>query len=168
LGFRSVASVARGDLTSIVTVPRLDDADERWRVVLAELVKRARTDPEFRARVEASGAVIDNFEAVLDRRRSDRSAPSGTVQCHCYWWGFQLEIPHATLEAWTADAIESAHVAASIGSDIGPATAFLRRAAGWIANHLHELDELDRGAGVYVSMTWMAPNIFVPIAVRSP
>lgn len=148
-------------------MPRLDDADERWRVVLAELVKRARRDPEFRARVEASGAVIDNFEAVLDRRRSDRSAPSGTVLCHCYWWGFELEIPSATLATWNAEAIETAHVAASIGSDVGPAAAFLRRASAWIASRLPELQQLDRGAGVYVSMTWMAPYIFVPMPLRA-
>src|SRR5690606_19015075 len=148
-------------------VHRRDDADERWRVVLAELVKRARSDAEFRARLEASGAVIDNFEAVLGGTRTRGSTPSGTVLCHCYWWGFELEIPSATLATWNARAIETAQIAASIGSDVGPAAAFLRRASAWIANHLPDLQQLDGGVGVYVSMTWMAPYIFVPMPMRT-
>ena len=145
---------------------RQDDADERWRAVLGELVKRVRGDAEFRARVEATGAVLDNFEAVLERTRRGRESPSGTVLCHGYWWGFELELPHVALGAWSGEAIESATVAASIAADVGPAAAFLRRAAAWIANRLPELQAIDRGAGVYVSMTWMAPYIFVPMPVR--
>jgi len=141
-----------------------DEADERWRAVLFELVKRANRDAEFRERVEATGAVIDNFEAVLERTRVDHSAPSGMIACRTYWWGFQLEIPHAALAAWTEDT-ESAEIAAAIGAGVGPVAPFRRRAAAYVASRLAELQNLDRSAGVYVSMTWMAPNIFVPIAI---
>ena len=143
-----------------------DDADARWREVLHELVKRASHDAEFRARVEATGAVIDNFEAVLERNRNHRAAPSGTIACRTYWWGFQLEIPHATLSTWTVDTTESCEVVTAIGVAPNPAAPFRRRVAAYIASRLTELQQLDRGAGAYVSMTWMAPNIFVPAAAR--
>src|SRR5688572_24954884 len=76
------------------------EADDRWRDVLFELVRRASQDPEFRARVEATGAVIDNFEAILERSRRNRASASGTVACRPYWWGFELEIPHGVLAGW--------------------------------------------------------------------
>ena len=142
---------------------RNDEADERWRAVLFELVKRANNDAEFRARVEASGAVIDNFEAVLERTRVDATLPSGAIACRTYWWGFQLEIPHAILAGWSAG-VESAYIAAAIDVT-GPAAPFRRRTAAWVASRIVELQELDRGTGVYASMTWMAPNIFVPIPI---
>jgi hypothetical protein len=140
------------------------EADERWRDVLFELVKRVDRDAELRARVEATGVVIDNFELMLERTRADRGAPSGAIGCRIYWWGFQLEIPHVMLAAWT-DTTESADVAASIGTATNPAAPFRRRAAAYIASRLGELQQLDRGAGASVSMTWMAPNIFVPAAI---
>ena len=76
-----------------------DEADDRWRDVLFALVKGANSDPEFRARVEATGAKLDNLEAVLERARVDRMSPCGAIECHTYWWGFQLEIPHQILRA---------------------------------------------------------------------
>ena len=142
------------------------EADARWRDVLFELVKRIDRDAELRARVEATGVVIDNFELVLERTRRVRDAPSGTIGCRMYWWGFQLEIPHEVLAAWT-DTTESAEVAVAIGTAANPAAPFRRRASAYIASRLGELQELDRGAGAYVSMTWMAPNIFVPAAIRA-
>ena len=142
-----------------------DEADDRWRDVLFALVKGANNDPEFRARVEATGAKLDNLEAVLERARLDRMSPSGAIACHTYWWGFQLEIPHRILREWSEDA-DSESIAAVIGPATGPAAAYRRRAARWIADHVTVLQQDDRGAGIYVSMTWMAPNIFVAIPIR--
>jgi hypothetical protein len=149
---------------ALVTPPK-DEADERWRDVLFELLRRAHTDAEFRARVEASGAVIENLEAVIARHRADRMAPSGTIGCREYWWGFQLEIPHESLATWVIGLTEPADIADALGTGTGPSTPFRRRAAAWIANHLLELQTLDTGVGVCVSMTWMAPNIFIPTTI---
>src|SRR3569832_2190788 len=100
-------------------------------------MKRAKGDPEFRARVEASGAVLDgHFEAVLERVHKNQAMIAGPISCTEYWWGFQLSIPHA------------------------------RRAAHYVATRLAELRALDRGEGLQASMTWMAPKIFVPVAPR--
>jgi hypothetical protein len=146
---------------------RGDDEDERWRVVLAELVRRARNDDEFRARVEATGAVLDRLEPVIRRRPPNHPSGTGTIACRTYWWGFEIEIPHATLAAWCASGPSSDMIAAAIVVDPGPAAAFVRRTAAWVASRIEELRALDRGAGVYVSMTWMAPAIFLPIPVTA-
>ncbi|MEO6777798.1 MAG: hypothetical protein ABI467_33060 [Kofleriaceae bacterium] len=146
--------------------PSRDDADDRWRDVLFELMKRAKEDPEFRARVEATGAVLDgHFEAVLDRVHRNQSTLAGPIACVEYWWGFQLSIPHAMLVLWPRE-VEPGVIVAAIGPVKGPASAFVRRAAYFVATRLGELGALDRGDGLHVSMTWMAPNIFVPVAPR--
>ena len=143
-----------------------DDADDRWRDVLFELMKRAKGDPEFRARVEASGAVLDgHFEAVLERVHKNQAMIAGPISCTEYWWGFQLSIPHAMLALWPED-VEPGVIVAAIGPVKGPARAFVRRAAYYVATRLAELRALDRGEGLQVSMTWMAPKIFVPVAPR--
>lgn len=142
-----------------------DEADERWRDVLFEMVKRAKHDAEFRARVEATGAVLDNFEAVLERVKRDPERPEfQTVACREFWWGFQLEIPHDVVAGWTVSNVERDLMLAAIGQTPGPVSPFRKRAAGYLANHVAELQAQDRGAGVTVSMTWMAPNVFVATA----
>lgn len=139
------------------------EADERWRAVLFELIRRANGDPEFRARIEASGAVLDHFEMVLERvREQHANPPAGAIVAREEWWGFQLAIPHAVLAAWSDGATEVSTIVSAIGSVPGAAGTFIRRAAGFIANRVGELQAIDRGDGVLVSMTWMAPNVFVP------
>jgi hypothetical protein len=165
-GSRPQANRARRRGETCVLVPaQCDDADERWRAVLFELVRRAQADNEFRARIKATGAVIDDFEAVLGRTHAPRTAPAGVIACHPYWWGFQVELTHASLAAWLPTT-EWTEIAIAMGPLSGPASPFLRRAAMWIASRLDELEQLDRGAGVYASMTWMAPNIFVALPIR--
>jgi hypothetical protein len=146
---------------------RSDEADERWRAVFVELLRRANEDAEFRTRVEATGAVIANFDAVLACNRGEHMSASGTIACREYWWGFQLEIPHERLAEWTTASAESTHIAAAIETGLGPAIAFRRRLAVWISRRVSELQHVDRGTGVYVSMMWMAPNIFVATPIRS-
>ena len=141
-----------------------DEAKERWRDVLFEIMKRATSDAEFRVRVEATGMVLDHFEAVLDRE--SRELPASEVRCREYRWGFQLEIPHATLSSWVDGSTNLADVLAAIGAVPGPVGPFRKRASMFVVHRIGELRALDRGAGVHISMMWMAPNIFVPSAVR--
>ena len=154
------------DLSCDVVASASDEADERWRDVLFEVMKRANSDAEFRARVEATGAVLDNFEAVLERAHKSRELVASDVRCREYWWGFQLEIPHATLSGWVDGSTDVADVTGAIGAVPGPVGPFRRRASAFVIHRIDELQALDRGAGVHISMMWMAPNIFVPIAVR--
>ncbi len=158
--------VAETYVPSATALPCEDDEDDRWREVFSELVRRARSDAEFRSRVEATGAVIDDFDAVLQRSRAARTPASGAIECKAYWWGFQLEIPRATLAGWQ-DHTAAKAIVTTLETSFGPVAAFRRRVAAWVANRLDELQQLDQGNGVYTSMTWMAPNIFVAMPIRA-
>ena len=142
-----------------------EDGDDGWRVVLCELVKRAKADVAFRARVQASGAILDDFEEVLGSTQVLRAVAAGVVACRVYWWGFQLELPHAVLAAWN-ETTEFAEISKATMPLTGAASPFRLWTATWIAGRVNELKQLDRGAGVYANMTWMAPNIFVPLPIR--
>jgi hypothetical protein len=50
----------------------------------------------------------------------------------------------------------------------GPAAPFIAIAAVFIAGALGLLKSLDQGYGVYISMSWFAPGIFVPTPVPRP
>lgn len=142
-------------------MPGSEDADERWRAVFSELLRRANEDAEFRTRVESTGAVISNCDALLTRHHPLHTAASSSIACREYWWGFQLEIPHPRLVEWIERAAESAHIAAAIHPGHGATAAFHRRLSLWLARHLADLQQVDRGEGTFVSMMWMAPNIFL-------
>lgn len=56
-------------------------------------------------------------------------------------------------------------IAAAIGPVTGPAAPFILAASGFIAGALRLLKNLDRGRGVYISMSWFAPGVFIPTSV---
>ncbi|MFP2910208.1 hypothetical protein ACLESD_35250 [Pyxidicoccus sp. 3LFB2] len=56
-------------------------------------------------------------------------------------------------------------IAAAIGPVTGPAAPFILASAGFIAGALRLLKNLDRGRGVYISMSWFAPGVFIPTTV---
>jgi hypothetical protein len=56
-------------------------------------------------------------------------------------------------------------IVAAIGPVTGPAAPFVAIAAGFVAGALALLRGIDRGRGVYVSMSWFALGVFVPTTV---
>jgi hypothetical protein len=70
------------------------------------------------------------------------------------------------LSSWEDGSTDLADVTTAIGAVPGPVGPFRRRAAAFVIHRIEELRALDRGAGIQISMMWMAPNIFVPFAVR--
>lgn len=99
---------------------------------------------------------VPSLDEFLDSLRTRVVECSGTV-VRAFWWGFHLQISHRDLSnPDPVGAIQSTSTAAS---------PFLARAAGFVASALHTLRSLDRGDGVYISMSWFAPFIFVPTSV---
>ncbi len=56
-------------------------------------------------------------------------------------------------------------IVAAIGPVTGPAAPFILAAAGFVAGALKLLKNLDHGHGVYVSMSWVTPGVFIPTTV---
>jgi hypothetical protein len=92
-------------------------------------------------------------------------APRGGTVVRAFWWGFHVEISHQDLAAFLSTAAPINMIAAAIGPVTGPAAPFVALVAGFIAGALELLRGLDRGRGVYVSMSWFAPGVFVPTSV---
>lgn len=145
-----------------------------WFALFAELDRRAAADANFRrdllaASTAASHELSRKLHIDLTAQRTaepDNEARSrgGTV-VRAFWWGFHIEISHADLQAFLAVAAPINQIAGAIGPVTGPAAPFVMLAAGFIAGALDLLRGLDRGRGVYISMSWFAPGVFVPTSV---
>lgn len=145
-----------------------------WFALFAELDRRAAADAGFRrdllaASTAASHELSRKLHIDLTAQRTaepDNEARSrgGTV-VRAFWWGFHIEISHADLQAFLAVAAPINQIAGAIGPVTGPAAPFVMLAAGFISGALELLRGLDRGRGVYISMSWFAPGVFVPTSV---
>jgi hypothetical protein len=81
-------------------------------------------------------------------------------------WGFHVEVGHEDLETVlnSADAVNS--LVALIGGNIpSPAAPWIKLLAPFVASIHQRLRELDRGNGIYISMSWFAPGVFIPTPV---
>jgi hypothetical protein len=105
----------------------------------------------------------DQFGKLLDG--FSLSAKGGTV-VRAFWWGFHIQISHEDLQAFLGGAGTVNTIVDMIGGSIpSPAQPFIKLAAAFVAGALGLLGGLDHGRGVYVSMSWFAPGIFVPTSV---
>lgn len=145
-----------------------------WLELFAEIDRRAAADASFRRKIVAAGTSASRELAAalqldLASPRSaepeETSTPRGGTVARAFWWGFHIQISHADLQAFVSVANPINAVAAAIGSVTGPAAPFVAVVATFIGSSLQLLTSLDRGRGVYVSMSWFAPGIFVPTSV---
>jgi hypothetical protein len=162
---RPFLSVARNSVTGS-TAP--------WLGLFAEIDRRAAADADFRRELLTTTAAASRELAT--KFKLQLGAPAGATEdvsprsrggtvVRAFWWGFHIEVSHGDLESFLNVANPINAVAAAIGPVTGPAAPFVALAAGFIAGALALLRGLDRGRGVYISMSWFAPGIFVPTSV---
>ncbi len=145
-----------------------------WRAVFEEIDRRVTKDPELARQLTAHTRVFTTEIARVlnlalatephDGAMVPRASRGGTV-VRAFWWGFHIEVPHQDLAGFLSAAVPINAIAAAIGPATGPAAPFVALAAGFIAGALTALRQLDRGRGVYISMSWFAPGVFVPTTV---
>jgi metacaspase-1 len=145
-----------------------------WLGLFAEIDRRAASDADFRRELmktttnvsrELAAAIkvdVGGNTGVIDD--ASPRARGGTV-VRAFWWGFHIEISHQDLLSFLNVASPINSIVAAIGPVTGPAAPFVALIAAFIAGALGLLRGLDRGRGVYVSMSWFAPGIFVPTSV---
>lgn len=158
-------------------VEPFDDINGNWADVQAALNARARGGTDLSALTNsidanARAAQIAFFGGEVavpdtDRNRGAVSAPTrgGTV-VRAFWWGFHIQISHEDVRG-VIDAINGAQVLiGALGSNV-PAKVrpFLAPVQVFLEISKAVLQALDRGNGVYISMSWFAPGIFVPTSV---
>ena len=89
----------------------------------------------------------------------------GTV-VRAFWWGFHMQFGHADLVRVLDSADTLNDLVAVIGGNIpSPAQPWIKLIAPFVSATHAALRGLDRGQGIYISMSWIAPGIFVPTSV---
>ena len=93
-------------------------------------------------------------------------AGASGVTVRVFWWGFHVQIDHDALRRIldAADTVNELVVAVG-GSIPSPAQPWIRLIGLFVAGTHEALRALDRGQGLYISMSWFAPGVFVPTPV---
>lgn len=92
-------------------------------------------------------------------------AATGAPIVRTFWWGFSVELSSQTINDLinVSDPINA--LLLLIAPFAGAAGPFIVITAAFIAGILHILRSLDRGNGVYISMSWFAAGVFIPTTV---
>ncbi|SNY52477.1 PLAT/LH2 domain-containing protein [Paractinoplanes atraurantiacus] len=162
----------------VLARPERAEADllGNWESVAKELETRiggAVADPAFltaAALANSTAAATAFFGVAPDPVAGDRGgrlaqARGGTV-VRAFWWGFHVQFSHEDLVTIldSADMINT--TVAVIGGNIpSPAAPWIKMLAPFVAALHNGLRSLDHGNGIYVSMSWFAPGVFVPTTV---
>ncbi len=157
--------------------PSSSSADT-WEAIRPELEKRFGGQPAQQTAVASIAAANSSAAQValfgyapsaapnpLEQPTATAQAATGTV-VRTFWWGFHVEFGHDDLESvlTAADAVN--RVVSLIGGNIpSPAQPWIRLLAPFIASVHQGLRGLDQGCGIYVSMSWFAPGVFIPTTV---
>jgi len=146
-----------------------------WAEVLEELDRRGSTRGHagFLERVTAANARAAQAmlfgmpgDPVSSSLNVPRDSTRGGTVARAFWWGFHIQISHEDLQAFVKSADPVNALIGAIGGAIpSPAAPFIALAAAFVAGALQLLGSLDKGHGVYVSMSWFAPGVFVPTTV---
>lgn len=88
---------------------------------------------------------------------------AGETAVRAFWWGFHLQLSHTDLSSLLDSADMLNDVVAAVGGNIpNPAQPWIKLLAPFISATHEALRGLDRGRGIYISMSWVTPGIFIP------
>jgi hypothetical protein len=92
--------------------------------------------------------------------------PAGRITVATYWWGFHFKIPESLMTDWTGVGVTVGEILSLVSGFTGPAAPFVELIATYIQAEFKLARQVDEGYGVYVSMSWYAPAVFVPTPVK--
>ena len=144
------------------------DADRHLHVYLAEASRMALVDDAFGTRMSQLGLDLSGISAgdATVLARAVKPAPrSGGVVCRTFWWGFHLEISNAELETMNAAGISRDVLGQRIEMVPRRVVPHLGTLVDFVVASFENIKKIDRGAGVFVSMSSFAPDLYVTTAV---
>lgn len=174
------AMVASLQMPMTAKAPGVAAAEPTFASLASELDALVDSSPELRTALEetmarsvrqalvmtnAAVAPTDQIISMIRNRTIGAKSKGGTV-ARAFWWGWHIEISHEdlTIALATGDTVNT--LIGLIGGSIpSPASPFIALAAAFVAAAIGLVRSLDRGRGVYISMTWFAPGVFVPTSV---
>lgn len=110
---------------------------------------------------------VPALDSILSMfKNGSLSQSKGGTVVRAFWWGFHIEVSHDDLTTFLAAGSTVNQIVEVIGGSIpSPAQPWIVIAAEFVKGALGLLKSLDNGRGVYISMTWFAPGVFVPTSV---
>jgi hypothetical protein len=104
-------------------------------------------------------------DAQTNRSMTSARTRGGTV-ARAFWWGFHIQISHEDVQMIVNGMNGAGQLIAALTPLVPPVIRpFLAVAKIFLDVSAAVLRALDRGRGVYISMSWFAPGIFVPTSV---
>jgi hypothetical protein len=152
--------------------------DSSWMAVAAALEDLVLNNAELREAFElaiaksvrvsmaAAGEAVPSVGEFRAFLKGESFLHKGGTVARAFFWGFHIQVSHDDLQAFLHGAGSVNTIVDAIGGSVpSPAQPWIKLAAGFVAGALGLLGSLDRGRGVYVSMSWFAPGIFIPTSV---
>jgi hypothetical protein len=160
-----------------VVEPAVEAVDGNWEDVRHMLFGQNRDAMETTAlerAIEANsnaaqrmvfGGVIKLDGDPAERSRSAASTRGGTV-ARAFWWGFHIQFSQEDTVALVANIGAQQRIVGELATLVpGPARPWLGLVGVFLTAHLAVINAVNRGRGVYLSMSWFAPGIFVTTSV---
>ncbi|NJM55149.1 MAG: hypothetical protein HC841_03820 [Verrucomicrobiae bacterium] len=133
------------------------DLRDELKLVAAKSARKALADGDSEV------PSLQDFVTMLD---GFSAKSKGGTAVRAFWWGFHVQVSHEDMQSFVEGAGSVNDIVGAIGGSIpSPAQPYIKLAATFIKATLGLLDGLDHGRGVYVSMSWFAPGVFVPTSV---
>ena len=135
---------------------RLGHADAALRAALQSAAAKSASQALL-----ATGAAAPSEEEFAELiREGELNAARSPIKVN--WWGFNIHIPHRELASFVEVGAGVAEIVALFSRASNKVKPWVTLVARFAAAALSLLARLDRGNGVYISMSWFAPGVFVP------
>lgn len=144
------------------------EADRHLHMYLAEASRLALIDGEFGSKISRFGLDLSGISPgdASALARAVKPAPrSSSMTCRTFWWGFHLEIPHVEVEALASSGINHLALARMIQVVPHRVAPHIGTLVDFVVSNFDSVKQLDRGAGVFISMSSFAPDVYVTTAV---
>ncbi|MBZ4422374.1 caspase family protein [Myxococcus sp. RHSTA-1-4] len=168
-----IAPMADNTPTGNNTMNTQQSNEGNWAEVRAELKRLFPALDLSTVESDAHSVKVDGGSVIASPTEEAQSHASSTAQraatgnpiVRTYFWGFNIEVSSQNVRDFLSVAEPLNAIAASIGPVTGPAAPFIMGAAVFVAGSLRLMKALDQGNGVYISMSWFAPGVFIPTTV---
>lgn len=144
------------------------EADRHLHMYLAEASRLALIDGEFGSKMSSHGLDLSGISPgdATALARAVKPAPrAGGMMCRTFWWGFHLEIPHGEVETMASSGIDQLALARMLKVVPHRAAPHIGTLVDFVVRTFTSIKQIDRGAGVFISMSSFAPDLYVTTAV---
>ncbi len=144
------------------------DADRHLHMYLAEASRLAKTDDEFSLRMSRLGLDLSGISAsdASALARAVKPAPRGSgMMCRTFWWGFHLEVPAPELQDLRHSGVMHESLRRMLALVPPRVQPHAQTLTDFVVKSFETILEIDRGAGVFISMSSFAPDLYVITAV---